>query len=181
MESRRDLPLDAIVDHFMEASANEDVDLHNALAELDADKGKRELAGVLGRFDPDNGGKLDARSRLFATRILKRLHKPQAETLVLLNKVLDYLDLDGNSHLDQTELERIVEIFELFGSAESDNGLVSQRELGMLYAVLRHMDQNDNHKLDAGERTELRKLLDNPKAFLVEQYRSNPLMAEFKD
>lgn len=180
MENRSDLAVDALVDHFMEATESEDVDLFNALAELDLETGKQELAGVLGRFDPNGDRKLGPQERLLATRVLKRLHRPQAETLVLLNKVLDYLDLDGNANLDAKEMELIVEILELFGGAESDNGLLSQRELGMLYAVLRHMDANDNHALDAGERTELRRMLDDPKGFLAEQFQTNPLLAEFK-
>lgn len=177
-ESRNELPIDALVDNFLIATEEEDPSLHADLVALD-DDGRRNLAGVLGRFDRSGKARLDATGRLLAARILTRLKTPTTEALATANKILDYIDLDANAQLDESEMELCVEILELFSSAESDNNTLSERELGMLYAVLRHLDDNDNHKLDAGERRELRKGLDEPEVFMAEQKRTNPLLGKF--
>jgi len=177
-ESRSELPIDDLVDNFLAHTAEEDPSLYEALAELD-DDGRRSLAGVLGRFDRSSNAELDPKGRLLAARILTRLKAPTADALVTTNKILDYVDLDANAQLDESEMELCVEILELFSKAESDNNTLSERELGMLYAVLRHLDSNDNRKLDAGERHELRQLLNDPDHFMATQRQENPLLEKF--
>jgi hypothetical protein len=147
------------------------------LGHLDA-QGRLELGGVLGRFDFRHKGELDAEQRLMARRVLGRLHRPATSMLVLVNRVLDYLDLNNNALLEPDEVELCVEIFELFAHADSDNDTVSEHELELLYAAIRQMDRDDNHALDALERRELREALQNPKAFLERQRLRNPRVAE---
>ena len=49
-------------------------------------------------------------------------------------------------------------------------------ELEMLYAVLRHLDTNDNGCIDPNERARLRDGLDNAATFLADQKSTNPLL-----
>ena len=174
---REDLPLEALVEDYMVYMEEEDPHLFKALGRLDK-IGQRELAGILGRFDRKNKGKLDAHQRLLTGRVLSRLRKPTTETLSLTNKILDYLDLNTDSLIDEQELDLCIEIFELFAHADSDNDTLSEIELEMLYAVLRHIDTNDNRLLDPIERKILRKELNNPQAFLSNQRSSNPLLRD---
>ncbi|MCU0691983.1 MAG: hypothetical protein MUF54_11325 [Polyangiaceae bacterium] len=175
---RRDsLPLSSLVDDFLVHTREEDAPLAKYLAELD-EAGRRELGGVLGRFDARGRGALDAQQRLFARRVLTRLHRPSCDSLVLANQILDYLDLNHNAVLEEDEVELCIEVFEMFAKADSDNATVSEIELRMLYAVLRHVDTNDNRKLDAHERQRLHDALKSPRAFLEKERRDNPLFRE---
>ena len=170
---REDLPLGGLARTFIEASAEEDPTLAKQLAALDA-QGLHELGGVLGRLDNRGAGELSPTERLFARRVLSRLHRPNHDSLVLTNRVLDYLDLNLSAILEEDELELCVEIIELFAHADSDNDTLSHRELEMLYAVLRHLDQDGNGRLDPDERAALRRGLAKPAAFLAEHRASNP-------
>ena len=171
------MPLDSLVREFITASTEEAPSLAKGLDKLDED-GKRELAGILGRFDFRGQGKLDAQQRLFARRVLGRLHRLTTTSLTLTNQILDYLDLNSNALLEPNEVEFAVEILEMFAKADSINDTLSERELRMLYAVLRHLDSNDNRVLDKHEVKQLHDALEAPSAFLARQKRTNPLFAE---
>jgi hypothetical protein len=179
-EQRDALPLEQLVTSFMEHAHEEEPHAAAYLADLDAD-GQRELAGVLGRFDTKRRGKLDAPQRIFAYRILARLHRPSTASLTWTNKILDYLDLNANALIEENELDLISEIFSLFATAESDNDTLSERELEMLYAVLRFIDDNDTRFLEAHERVILRQGLDDPKGFMAYHRANNPLLQAIID
>ncbi|MBW2277397.1 MAG: hypothetical protein JRF63_07885 [Deltaproteobacteria bacterium] len=174
------LPMASLVDSFLAETAVEDPPLHGYLEKLD-DEGRRLLAGVLGRFDQKGHGALDPSQRLLARRVLSRLRRPDREILALANRVLDYLDLNRNALLEESELELTIEIMELFSHIETDNDTLSGRELEMLYVVLRHVDTNDNGVIDAHEKTHLRQGLDDPVAFLAEQRAQNPELKKILD
>ncbi len=174
---RQSLPLDSLVESFLEETKEESPTLVKYLDALDP-AGRVELGGVLGRFDFQRRGKLDAQQRLMARRVLGRLHRPTGDGLVLTNRILDYLDLNHNALLEADEVAFCVEIFEMFARADSDNDTVSEIELEMLYAVLRHIDTNDNHVLDAHERQQLHDGLQNPRAFFQRQQAQNPRFTE---
>lgn len=164
---RSQLPLSRLVATFIAHTREEEPRLLRYLDVLD-DEGRTELAGVLGRFDRKGRGELDAQQRLLARRVLLRLHRPTGRSLALTNRALDYLDLDCNALIDDAELELCVEILELFAHADSDNDTLSERELEMMYAVLRSVDSNDNGVLDPHERARLRQGLEHPAALLAE-------------
>jgi hypothetical protein len=170
---RADLPLAELAAAFIAASAEEAPDLSKQLSTL-KDDGMRELGGVLGRLDMRGKGELDAHERLLARRVLSRLHRPSADSLAMTNKILDYLDLDMSSLIEEDELELCVQIIELFCRADSDNDTLTLMELEMLYAVLRHLDKDGNGQLDPLERVALHKGLGNPEAFLAEHKAFNP-------
>lgn len=172
---RESLPIASLVDTFLAKTAEEEPALHGYLEQLD-DEGRRLLAGVLGRFDRKGRGELDPSQRLLARRILNRLRRPTREVLALTNRVLDYLDLNRNALLEDSELELVVEIMELFAGADTSNDTLSELELEMLYAVLRYIDTNDNGVIDANEKARLRQGLGDPVAFLGEQRARNPLL-----
>lgn len=176
-EKRSELALQDLVNHFLAATAEENAKLAHALENLD-DEGRTNLGGILGRFDQKSRGELNPTERLLVCRILVRLRKPNTSSLVTLNKILDYLDLNANAKMDQNELELSIEILEIFSRAESDNDTLSERELEMLYAMLRHLDADDSHFLESHERAQLRDALRDPEVFLAEQKRSNPLLQE---
>jgi hypothetical protein len=167
------LNLEQLVAGFLEATGEEDPALHKVLSELETG-GRTELAGVLGRFDTKGQVGLSAPDRLLARRLVGRLQRPNDESLTLVNQILDYLDLNQDALIDERELDLAVEIFELFARAHSDNDTLSLIELEMLYAVLRHLDMNDNGKLDSNERARLREGLDDPAVFLEAQKATNP-------
>ena len=177
VESRADLLLRPIVESFLSATAEEEPRLHKALSSLD-EEGLGNLGGVLLRLDERNQGHLDAEKRLLARRILARIRKPSTKSLALLNRVLDYLDLNGNALLDGKEVQLCVEIFEVFQSAESVNETLSDRELEMLYAVLRGLDRDDDGRLSHEERRRLRDALESPAFFLAEQKATNARFRE---
>lgn len=170
----------ALVDNFLASATEEEPRIVKYLAELD-DAGRRNLAGVLGRFVNGNSKDMKPEERLPAYRILGRIRKPTGAALVLVNQILDYLDFNTNAHMDADELETTLKIFELFAHAESDNETLSERELQMLYAVLRHLDADDSHKLEKHERDELAKGLSHPEQFLAEQLATNPLLKEITE
>jgi len=174
---RDELPLAALVEAFRAQTREEDPGLAKYLDDLDA-AGQQELGGVLGRFDQHGRGELEPGQRLLARRILGRLHRPGTASLEITNRILDYLDLNRNALIEENELELGVEVFELFARADSDNDTLSELELKMLYAVLRHIDTNDNGALDANERDRLRQGLDNAEAFLAQQKATTPLLKE---
>ena len=177
VESRSDLPVRSLASSFLAETAEEEPRLHKSLSALD-EEGLRNLAGVLGRFDESNAGHLDAEKRLLARRILGRLRRPSTSSLALLNRVLDYLDLNENALLEPKEVQLCVEIFKVLQSAESANETLSDRELEMLYAVLRGLDRDDDGRLSQEERRRLREALDSPASFLAEQRAANARFRE---
>ncbi len=174
---RSELNLIPMVDDFLAITGEEDPRLFKALNNLDIE-GKRNLGGIVGRFDRNGSKTLDSKERLMARRILGRLHKPTSNALAIVNKILDYLDLNENSLLEPEELELGIEILEKFSKVDSQNETLSELELGMLYAVLRYLDRNDNHVLDPEERHQLHKALDNVNSFLKTQKLENPYLQE---
>lgn len=174
-ERHADLHLTELVTSFFTHAREEEPNVTAYLEALDPD-GHHELAGILGRFDPKRRGHLDPTQRLFAYRILGRLHRPTTHSLVQVNKILDYMDLNANSLIEENELELVTQVFELFAHAESDNDTLSERELDMLYAVLRHIDDNDSRFLEPHERLTLRQALEDPKGFMDHQRAHNPLL-----
>jgi hypothetical protein len=165
---RNSLPIERLVEDFCEFTEEEDPQLVKKLRRLKT-SGRTELAGILGRFDFKGQGALDTTQRLLARRVLLRLHRFTDESLVLTNKILDYLDLNQDAVLDEDELNLCVEILELFAHADSDNETLSEIELKMLYGMLRHLDSNNNKRIDPNEKARLRAGLEDPKRFLAEQ------------
>ncbi|MCP4606007.1 MAG: hypothetical protein GY847_36755 [Proteobacteria bacterium] len=176
-QKRSNLPVDSLVESFLAETREEDSALFKQLESLDG-HGQTELAGILGRFDLRKKGELDAGQRLLARRVLVRLRRHSDECLILTNKILDYLDLNNNAIIEEGELDLGVDLIELFAHADSDNDTLSHIELKMLYAVLRHIDRNDNGKLDPHEKEQLQKALKEPKNFLADQKVNNPLLKE---
>lgn len=144
------------VNAFLAATYEEDPGLAKSLAVLD-DEGKLELAGVLGRFE--NRGLAPAQQRLMARRFLGRLRKPTAQGLAITNRVLDFLDRQGNSRLDDRGIAVGLELLEAFSHAESDNDTLSEHELELLGKAVRHFDRDDNRTLDDRELERLRAAL----------------------
>src|SRR5690606_9251398 len=93
-----------------------------------------------------------ASDRLLARRLLKPLRHRDNDALETLNKVLDYLDLDANGRLDESELDRCAEALEHFAQLAPPDHQLSRAELETLRRVLRALDANDDHRLDAKER-----------------------------
>jgi hypothetical protein len=158
VESRADLPIRGLVSSFLEETRVEDPRLFKALSPLD-EEGQRNLAGVLGRFDERGLGLLEADERLKARRIVGRLRRPSTSSLALLNRVLDYLDLNGNGLLDGQEVRLASQVIGTFQTAESRNDSLSDRELELLYAVLRGLDRDHDGRLSRDERLRLEELL----------------------
>ena len=164
----------ALADHFLAKAEEEAPALAKRLRGLD-DEGRMNLAGVLGRFQRGSRQpELTAEERLLARRVLNLLRKPDTEVLALTNRVLDYLDLNANAILEENEQEHALGILAFFARADSVNDTLSERELRMLYAVLRHYDRNDNMKLDANERDQLHSALQDPTSFIDRQKHENP-------
>ena len=164
-----------LVDSFLVDADQEEPRIVKYLAELD-ETGRRNLAGVLGRFVKDGSPSMKAGERLSVYRILNRLRIPDGTALAHVNQVLDYLDFNANAHIEDDELEMTLRVFELFAHAESDNETLSDRELQMLYAVLRHLDADDSHVLEKHEREDLVAGLENPGVFMAQQREENPLL-----
>lgn len=174
---RQSLPIDSLVEGFLAECREESPSLAKYLESLDP-QGRLELGGILGRFDMHRRGVLDPQERLMARRVLGLLHRPGTGSLALTNQVLDYLDLNHNALLEVEEVAFCVEIFEMFARADSDNDTVSEFELELMYAVLRHLDRNDNRVLDAAEKQQLHEALESPRAFLQRQKAQNPRYAD---
>ncbi len=150
VESRRDLVIHPVVDEFLALTREEDPRLFKNLSALD-EEGTRNLAGVLGRFDEKRNGQLDAEARLLARRVLGRIRKPSTSSLALLNRVLDYLDLNGNALLEEKEVGLFGEVCTVFQGAESKNESLSNRELELLYGCLRGLDRDHDGRLSRAE------------------------------
>ena len=174
---REGLPLDSLVDAFLADTKEEVPSLEKYLRQMDQ-RGRVELGGVLGRFDFHRRGQLDAGQRLMARRVLGLLQRPNADMLVVLNRVLDYLDLNNNALIEEDEANLCVEILEAFAHADSDNDTVSEYELELLYAAIRHIDRDDNHALDPYERHQLHEAMKDPKGYLEQQRARFPRVAE---
>ncbi len=166
-------PVAPIVTRFLEETRAEDPLLHGELEGLGG-KGLHELSGILGRFDGRGRGELDVEQRLVASRILRRLRTIDTETLAVANKVLDYLDLNTDGRLSPHEMELCLQVLEVFAHAESQDGLLSRRELQMLYAVLRHFDSDDSARLEAPEIRWLRHSLGDLPRFMARMRAENP-------
>jgi hypothetical protein len=162
-----------LVADFLLRAAEEDDRLARALNKLDAE-GQTNLAGVLGRFAPGGRGALGTEERMLTYRVLTRLKQADTQSLVLINRILDYLDLNANAVLEADEIEICLKILEAFARAESDNETLSRRELKMLYAALRHLDDNHSHVLDGDARYKLLDALDDPRRFIERQAKDNP-------
>ncbi len=173
-------PIAPMVTRFIEHEREERPELARRLEALDA-QGMHELSGVLGRFEQANKADLDPQQRLLACRVLGRLRAIDLESLTLTNKILDYLDINADGHLSAREMELCVQVFEVFARAESDNDTLSVRELRMLYAVLRHFDGDDNHRLDNPEVRWLRQELTDGPAFMARQRHENPHLRRLLD
>ncbi|HPW55315.1 MAG: hypothetical protein KA072_10130 [Thermoanaerobaculaceae bacterium] len=145
-----------LVNAFLAATYEEDPGLAKSLAML-GEEGKLELAGVLGRFE--NRGLAPAQQRLMARRFLGRLRKPTAQGLALTNRVLDFLDRQGSSRLDDRAIAIGLELLEAFARVESDNDTLSERELELLGKAVRLYDRDDNRVLDDQELERLRAAL----------------------
>ena len=158
VESRADLPIHGLVTSFLEETRVEDPKLFKLLAALD-DEGQRNLAGVLGRFDARGHGVLEPEERLQARRIVGRLRRPSTASLALLNRVLDYLDLNGNGLLDGQEARLASQVVGTFRTAESLGDSLSDREVELLYAVLRGLDRDHDGRLSRDERLRLQDLV----------------------
>ena len=165
------------VEDFLRHTADENPSLARGLSVLD-ERGRRELGGVLGRLEPRSGGPLGARERLLCRRILLRVRKPSAASFSLLNRALDYFDLDADGKLDEAELELGVRVLEVFARADSPNDTLSEKELRMLYACLRHLDSNHDGRLTGEELRHLGEAVRDPDAFLAAQRATNPRLRE---
>ena len=176
-QSRLTLDLEGVVDRFLSNCVDESERLARDLAQLD-EEGRRSLAGVLGRFDRRGDGHLDPVQRLQARRILGKLRKPSASSLALLNRVLDYLDFNADARLSDEEADVCVQILEKFSRIDSNNSSLSERELRLLYAVIRGLDEDHSQALDSRERARLKTALENPGALIAEEQVRNPRVRE---
>ena len=167
--------LEEVLQAYLTHAKEEMPKVASAAEQLD-DEGRRLLAGVVGRFDLRNNRSLNEKERLMVARVLGRIRKIDGETLLALNKVLDYVDLNANANIEPAELELGVELMEAFSSIESDDDTMSGRELEMLYAVLRNLDANDSRKLESDQRMKLRNRLREPEKFWAEEKQNNPLL-----
>lgn len=140
-----------LIHPFLTATREEEPALAESLDRLD-ERARRQLAGVLGRFGGAARHELHASDRLLARRLLGPLRHRDADALEGLNKVLDYFDLDTNGRLDEEELDRCAEALEHFSRLAPPDHQLSRAELETLRRVLRALDSNDDHRLDAKER-----------------------------
>lgn len=140
-----------LVEPFLTDTREEDPPLAAALARLD-ERGRGQLAGVLGRFGGSGRHELHATDRLLARRLLKPLRHHDQDALEMLNKILDYLDLDANGRLDEQELDLCADALESFARMSPPDHVMNRPELESLARVLRALDANDDHRLDATER-----------------------------
>jgi len=171
----------SLLDTLVTRLQSEAPTLAGHLTDLSADA-RRELEGVVGRFDRDDSGHLGEAQRRDVVRLLVLLRKPdEAESLKWLNKVLDYLDVNANAKLEPNEYAEVMGILDDFRRADSDNLSLSHVELELLYAVLRHRDQDDSHQLERDERRSLRADLERFETFWENEQQSNPLVKEILD
>ncbi|KAA0254405.1 hypothetical protein FBQ97_10650 [Acidobacteria bacterium ACD] len=175
VESRADLLLAPLVDAFLTHTDEEDPKLARELRKLDAE-GRNNLGGILGRFDERRTAALDATERLLARRVLLRLRRPTTQSFVLTNKILDYLDLNADSLLSEKEVALCVEIFERCSALGAAKGTLSERELKRVYSILRHLDADDDHALNARERAVLRQALEDPAKFFERYHEESQVL-----
>ncbi len=168
---------EALISTYIDQIRGDDPGMANHLASLEA-AGQKELGFVLTRFDLRSQDTLNPRERIQATRVLKRVQKFSEHSLNALNRVLDYLDLNANSKLEPYETELVCEMIEAFCRVDSDNETLSTIELELMYAVLRNLDDDNTHRLEADERLKLRSSLKDPKAFWIREKETNPLVQE---
>ncbi len=179
-QARTELNPASIVEPFLAQTRDEEAALAGRLEDLD-EEGILHLAGILWRFDRGRNGTLGATERLKARRVLERISRPTGSALAVANKVLDYLDLNADSILDNNEIELVLEIFEAFAKAQPPGEQMSERELQALYEVLRVLDVNDDHRLDKDERARLRHELEEPAIFLQSCRERSPALAKVLD
>lgn len=158
VHSRRDLALEPLVDRFLESTREEDPRLFKLLSALDRE-GIHNLAGVLGRFDREDAGELDAERRLLARRVLLRIKRPTTAVLARLNRVLDYVDLNGNALIEHRELQLFLDLCRMFERAESANDTLTAHELALMYAFLRATDRDHDGHLSPEERRNVRECI----------------------
>lgn len=167
----------ALVDPFLHFADEHRPKLAKQIRKLD-EAAHDTLDDLLARFDVRGAGELDDTESKLAIRVLSLLHRASAGGLARLLTVLDYLDVNANQVLEHQELSLAVEILELFCKADSANDTLSVKELDMLHAVLRHMDENQRGKLDHDGREKLRDELWDGEKFLEDQKQNNPLLKE---
>ncbi len=153
-----------LVEDFIKQTKAEETRLGKQLdkvAEVDV------LHAVLSLFDFAHRGRLMAHERKMAQGVLIKMHTMSAKGLVLLHRVLTYLDVNENQMLEHPELTLALEILDLFCRADSVNDTLSVKELEMLVTVLERMDTNMRGVLDEDQRTKLRDELWAPDEFLA--------------
>ncbi|MDY0296824.1 MAG: hypothetical protein RB296_05850 [Acidobacteriota bacterium] len=174
MNVKRDaLKLREITQNFIQWTLKDDPALAKSLEMISVD-GRRELGGVIGRFISGPGGVSDPAVRLRVRRLVGRLHKPEIDMLVTLNRTLDYMDLNADGKLDENEMELCLQLFERFSGIISANHTLSAIELELLYAVLRFADRNQNGRLEETERKQLMSEIQGGRSFLRRQFSDNP-------
>ncbi|MBN1196033.1 MAG: hypothetical protein JXA62_01350 [Candidatus Aminicenantes bacterium] len=174
MNTKRDtLRLREIADGFVEWTRKDDPGLAKSLDGVAMD-GRRELGGVIGRFINGPAGVSDPAVRLRIRRLIGRLHKPDLNMLITLNRVLDYIDINADGRLDEAEMDLGLQLFERFSGIVSSNHTLSAVELDLLYAVVRFADSNGNGRLEESERKQLLTEIQGNRSFLRRQLSDNP-------
>ena len=144
-----------------------------------SDASRQQLEGVVGRFDRNDSGHLGEAQRRDLVRLLVLLRKPgESQSLVWLNRVLDYLDFNANAKIEANEFAEIMGILDDFRRTDSDNLTLSHVELELLYAVLRHRDTDDSGRLERDERRALRTDLEAFSSFWEREQKTNPRVQE---
>ena len=167
-----------LLDTLLPRLRDEAPSLAARLDHLDAEA-TAQLEGVLGRFDAHDSGHLGQGARRDLIRLLVLLADPaDATSLTWLNRALDYLDLNHNAKLEPAEYAEIMDIFDDFRRTDSDNLSLSAIELELLYAVLRHRDVDDSHRLERDERRALRAALARFDDFWATEVEENPRVRE---
>jgi len=170
---RDDLRLMEMTEEMILWTREDDPSLAKSMEAVD-DNGKRELGGIIGRFSRGPEGVQDPRIRLQVRRLLGRLRKMDADMLVTLNRILDYMDLNADARLGKEEMELCLQLFEKFSGLVSHNQSLSAVELDLLYAVLRFADRNGNGRLEKSERESLLTHIQGGRSFLRQQLDENP-------
>lgn len=174
-KSPRARPHDHLVTRFVEELRTEDPELAERVEGLDP-LACHQLGDILARFDHGSRGDIEPGPRRAAARVLRRLRDIDHDSLVLVNRVLDYLDLVPGARRNERQAELAVQVLEIFALAEADGGVLGPRELEMLHAVLRHFDLDDSQTLEESEVRWLRYQLSDAPAFMARQRQENPLL-----
>lgn len=173
MSTRRNtLKLPEMAKMMIQRTREDDPALAKVLEQLE-ESGMREMGGVIGRFANGPEGVSDPRVRLQVRRLLGRLHKPDGRMLSKLNRILDYMDLNADARLEESEMELCLQLLERFSGLVSENHTLSAVELDLLYAVLRFADRNGNGRLEETERAQLLKEIQGGRSFLRRQFSDN--------